>query len=83
MATQLCVECGVRPVSEDDPDGRTQLCDKCISDGTCAAYCSPDDDEMMGDGGVCTECGTDWKKWNGEDWELFRKHNRQDGEEEQ
>lgn len=74
----LCVECVARTASENDPFGQERLCDQCINEGSCPACCSPDDEEFMTEPpyGVCSECGTDWKQWNGQDWELFRKNNR-------
>jgi hypothetical protein len=77
-AEELCAECVARTVSEDDEFGQARLCDQCISEGLCPAACSPDDDVLMEEGGVCSECGTDWKKYTGGDWELFRKTNRKD-----
>ena len=76
---ELCVECEERFRSGNDPFGIDKLCDDCINKGSCPAYCSPEDEELMSVGGVCSECGTDWKKYEGGDWERFRKHNMAKG----
>jgi hypothetical protein len=76
---ERCSECEAHLASQNDPFGVTRLCDECISKGSCPAYCSPEDEELMENGGVCTECGTDWKQYQGGDWEVFRKNNMAKG----
>lgn len=78
---ERCVECEEHLASQNDPFGQARLCDECINAGSCPAYCSPDDRDLMNAGGVCTQCGTDWKKYELGDWEQFRKNNMVKGQE--
>lgn len=73
----VCTSCGENLL--DDGEGYDGRCGDCADRASCPADCSPDDDEMMtrretdGPKGVCTECGTDWNSWNGEDYDDFRE----------
>jgi hypothetical protein len=61
----------------DDGEGYDGMCGNCADKSTCVADCSPDDEDLDG---PCSECGTDWSKWDGEDHEQFRFEQRQERE---
>lgn len=71
----LCKTC--KESMLDDGAGYDGECGDCADRSGCVADCSPDDDELDG---PCTECGTDWSTWNGEDHDTFRREQREERE---
>ena len=71
----LCHIC--RENTVDDGEGYDGMCGDCADKSSCVADCSPDDDELDG---PCSECGTDWSKWDGEDYDEFRFNQREERE---
>jgi hypothetical protein len=74
----LCRVC--EEATLDDGEGQDGMCGNCADRSSCPADCSPDNEDLMD--GPCSECGTDWRLYDGGDYDEFRREQRDAREEE-